>query len=56
MNKIIHPLQGAFVEGRSIHDNILIAHEVSHSMKGSKAKYGWMAVKLDMDKAYDRVD
>ena len=52
--KLIHPLQGAFVPNRSITDNVLIAHEVIHSFKKSKNAKGWIGVKLDMEKAYDR--
>ena len=44
------------MQGRSIHDNILIAHEVFHSFRSKKGKEGWMAVKLDMEKAYDRIE
>lgn len=40
-----------------ISDNILTAYEVLHSMKISKAKNnGSMAIKLDMSKAYDRLE
>ncbi len=55
--KIIHPLQGAFVEGRVIQDNILIAHEMFHSFhKKKKGKTGWMAIKIDLEKAYDMLE
>ena len=53
MSKLIHPLQGAFVASRSIHDNILIASEIFHSFRSKKSKEGWTAIKLDMEKAYD---
>lgn len=41
---------------RAIHDNVLIAHEVMHSMKARLRKNSWMAIKLDMEKVYDRVE
>ncbi|XP_048490082.1 secreted RxLR effector protein 78-like [Beta vulgaris subsp. vulgaris] len=56
MGKIIHPLQGAFVPERLIQDNVLLAHEVFHSFKNKKGLRGWIALKLDMKKAYDRLE
>lgn len=56
LGKLIGPYQSAFVPGRTIHDNILIAHEVLHAMTIGKRRKHWMAVKLDMKKAYDRVE
>ncbi|XP_010676027.1 uncharacterized protein LOC104891937 [Beta vulgaris subsp. vulgaris] len=56
MGHIIHPLQGAFVPDRLIQDNILIAHEVFQSFKNKSGASGWIAIKLDMEKAYDRLE
>ncbi|CAM8958980.1 unnamed protein product [Rhodiola kirilowii] len=55
--EIISQNQSAFIGGRLITDNILIAHEISHCMKAkTRQKTGFMSLKLDMSKAYDRIE
>ena len=56
LDKIIDPVQSAFVPKRSIHDNILLTHEIMNKFKNMKGKKAWVALKLDMEKAYDRVE
>ena len=53
---IIEENQSAFVLGRLIMDNNLLSSDVFYFMNHNKAKKrGYMALKLDMSKAYDRI-
>ncbi|KAL4271633.1 hypothetical protein GQ457_13G009720 [Hibiscus cannabinus] len=54
---IINNTQAAFVKGRNITDNILIAHELVHSLNtGDLNLSQGDALKLDMEKAYDMAE
>ncbi|XP_029150754.1 uncharacterized protein [Arachis hypogaea] len=48
--------KGGFIPGRGTPDNIIVAKEVLHFLKKTKSKKGAMAFKIDLEKAYDRVD
>ncbi|XP_019166906.1 PREDICTED: uncharacterized protein LOC109162678 [Ipomoea nil] len=57
LEDIISDSQSAFLPGRLISDNILIASEVGHYLRRKQlGQVGWAALKLDMAKAYDRME
>lgn len=47
--------QSSFVPGRHIINNIIVAQEMIHTMRNLKGKKGFMALKIDLEKAYDRL-
>lgn len=54
---IISPSQYAFIPGRQISDNVLVGFECIHALnRKKKGKVGHLAIKLDMSKAYNRVE
>lgn len=57
IDSIISKNQSAFIPGRLITDNVMIAHELVHFLKGkTTGKRAWMALKVDMSKAYDHIE
>jgi hypothetical protein len=53
---IISPQQSSFIPGWLITDNVLATYEILLSMQTRMwSKVGFMGIKLDMSKAYDRV-
>lgn len=57
LGNIIFENQNAIIPGRMISDNIVIAHEICHSLKARKRQAtSYMAVKTDITKAYDRLE
>ena len=56
LEKLIDPAQVAFVPNRWIAENVVLAQEVVNSFKIMKRKRGFLGVKLDFNKAYDRME
>lgn len=57
ISKCINNSQSAFTLGRLIFDNVLVAYEILHTIWQKRmGKKGFMAVKSDMNQAYDRVE
>jgi hypothetical protein len=56
LSDIISTNQSAFVPGRLITDNIIIAHEIFHYLAQTTSQTGYIGLKTDMAKAYDRLE
>lgn len=55
MVSLVSPCQSSFVPKRQSRDNIIVAQEVIHSMRSKKTGKGWMVIKIDLEKTYDRL-
>ncbi|KAL9681842.1 hypothetical protein QQ045_013631 [Rhodiola kirilowii] len=56
LDKVISVSQSSFIKGR-ITDNFIVAHEISHFLKRCRSQKEFFAsIKVDMSKAYDRVE
>ena len=54
---LIEDYQNAFIPGRHMEDNILLTHELTHIInKQRRTRKHLATLKLDMNKAYDRVN
>lgn len=57
LDNIVDQYQSAFTPGRLIIDNVIVGFESMHWIRNNKkSKSGYAALKLDMSKAYDRVE
>lgn len=57
LGSIISDKQSAFLEGKLLTDNALIAFEINHYMKRkTQGKEGLAGLKIDISKAYDRLE
>ncbi|XP_038975222.1 uncharacterized protein LOC120106307 [Phoenix dactylifera] len=52
---IISQEQGAFVAGRNISHNVMLAQEMMWDLQRASKRRSLMVVKLDMERAYDRI-
>jgi hypothetical protein len=54
--KLISHAQSSFIPGRWIAKNQVIVKELIHSFKTRKVKEGFVAIKIDLQKPYDRLN
>ena len=56
LDKLISPTQSAFIPNRWTAENQIIVQEIVHNFNSWKTSPGLMAIKLDLQKGYDRVN
>ena len=56
MAEVINPCQARFVPGRRTSDNIIIVQEVIRTLISRQGQTGYVALKLDLEKAYDQLE
>lgn len=55
LKQLISPCQKSFVPGKQGLDNAILCQEMIHSMRYTKAKKRAAIIKIDLEKAYDRL-
>lgn len=53
--KLVSPMQSNFILGRQLNGNVVVLQEIIHSMRNHSGWIGWMVLKIDLEKAYDRL-
>lgn len=56
LDSTISPAQAAFIPNRKMGDNVIISHEIMHHLNRKRGSLCLMALKVDLAKAYDRVE
>ena len=56
MNKLVLPNQYGFILGRHGTNNVIITHELIHLMNNMKGSRSFIAIKIDLEKAHDKMD
>jgi hypothetical protein len=55
LDTIISPYQSSFIPRRIIHRTIIVVQEMVHSMSKMKGQKMFMSIKIDLEKANDRL-
>ena len=56
LDKLVSPIQSAFVPGREGVDNAIIVQELIHTVSRKRGGVGYLAIKVDLEKAYDKLE
>ncbi|XP_061342057.1 uncharacterized protein LOC133288347 [Gastrolobium bilobum] len=55
IGELVSPNQVIFIPKRNIQDNIIIVQELIHSMHRTQGKKSYFSIKIDLEKAYDKL-
>ena len=56
MPTLVSPTQTAFVSGRRGTNNVIVAQELVYTLEKKRGKTGFMVIKLDLEKADERLE
>ena len=56
IDKLVSPLQFAFFPGRRSVDNAIVVKELIHTISNKKGQGEYMAIKVDLEKAYEKIE
>ena len=56
LDKLVSPFQFTFMPGRRSVDNAIVVQEIIHTISNKKGRVGYMAIKVDLKKAYDKIE
>jgi hypothetical protein len=56
LHHFISPFQYAFVPSKNIQDNTILVHKLFNSINSKRGRGGLMAVKIDIEKAFDHME
>jgi len=53
---LVSPSQTAFISSRRGTDNVIMAQELMYTLEKKKGHQGYMIIKIDLEKAFDRME
>lgn len=56
LNEVVSFNQASFIPGQQSEDNFILCQEVVHTLRYTTSKRGRMILKLDLEKAYNRLE
>ena len=56
MPTLVSPSQTTFILGRRGTDNVIVAQELVYTLGKKKGHQGYMIIKIDLEKAFDRME